>query len=274
LRDQHPAQIAGLPTWGEVSIMVATSPVRPALAFTSATERRTIGQGRYSIEDVLLAGGGRALLVGRPQGMQQTVLIERITGLSAAALRRAMSRASTLLSLAHPNLARAIDCFVEDSALHIVMVTGPGAPLSDPRGLVGQDAAIAIGTQLCNALGYIAWRGITTMPAIAPTTVFLTTAGRVKLTNLAALLGVRIPRRTASAQAAPLAGVGATLRHLLAGTGHRASAPVDLTALRPDLSAELCAALGRAIEPTNGWRSAAEMRYALLQIPHSDGHGW
>ncbi|MBA3824944.1 MAG: hypothetical protein H0X24_13745 [Ktedonobacterales bacterium] len=251
--------------------MAAISSASIASVPSSDAPRRSLGQGRYIITDALHAGGGRALLVGRPTGMNQSVLIERISGLSQAALARAMRQADAVLELAHPNLARAIDCFVEEAALHVVMVAGPGALLSDPRGIVNEGEAVAMGTQLCNALGYLTLRGISPALSIDPSTVYLTTAGRVKLTNLAALLGVRLPRRSprlpAQAQS-PVFRIGALMHHVLTGWPRRSlqTAPA-LATLRPDLSSACCATISQALAPVDGWASPADLRYALLQIP-------
>ncbi len=251
--------------------MVAISSTHTPAKGAASPARRNLGQGRYLVTDVLHASGDRTLLVGRPEGLTQPVLIERITGLSKAALADALRRTDTLMALAHPNLARAVECFVADAALHVVMVAGPGALLSDPRGLVDGREAVDIGTQMCNAVGYLTWRGLPQPPRIDPATVYLTTAGRVKLTNLAALLGVRAPRRVVRApahQQAPIFGIGATLHHALTGWPPRvvADAPA-LATLRPDLSAACCQAIARALSATDTWASPAELRYALLQIP-------
>lgn len=254
--------------------MVAMSSARDHEHRLAQAPRHRLGQGRYIIDDVLHANGARAVLVAHRDDLPQSVLLERISGLSAAALRRALAAQASLLALAHPNLARPIECFVEDGALHVVMVVGPGALLSDPRGIVSQDEALTIGAALCNVLGYLAWRGLAHCPMFEPGTVYVTSAGRVKVTNLAALLGVRVPR-SRSPFAAPAAhptpalfGVGAVLHYLLIGWPCRyALGAPDLATLRPDLAPDLCEVIQRALAPTAGWATPADLRYALLQIP-------
>jgi hypothetical protein len=258
--------------------MVAISLVAPRRPGVVAT--RPLHGGRYVVEDVWHAAGGRVVLWGRRCDIGQPVLIERISGISRARLHGALARADALLALAHPHLARCIEVFAEEGAVHVVMVPGMGATLAPTRHLVARAEATAWGVQICNALNYLAWRpeagGI--VPTIDPTTVFVSAAGRVRLVNLAALLGCPIPRYRSRflplvAGGAPriaVFGIGATLHHTLTGwQGRYAEDIPPLGALRPDCAGELSAVIDRALagDPAARWRDPVALRQGLLHLP-------
>lgn len=238
-----------------------------------APKGHALRAGDFCVEDVLHVAGGRALLIGRQRDPDRAVVIERVSGPGPAALRRALAQQGILRDLAHPNLARCIDCFIEDRALYCVMVTGPGTTIAHQRAIATQRDVIDQGIQLCNALNYLAWRGIRRVPSIDPTTVFISAAGRVKLTNLTALLGLRTPRAANTPSAPPtrraaLLGLGTTLFSALTGWQEDGTgASPDLTQNRPDVTPEFGDIIARALDPATGWRNAARLRYALLQLP-------
>ncbi len=236
--------------------------------------------GRYLVEDAWHVTGGRVVLWGRRCDIDQPVLIERCTGLSRARLGSALARADELLALAHPNLARCVDVFADEGALHTVLVPGAGATLATPRRLVAQAEAVNWGVQLCNALNYLAWRPEArgAVPTIDPTTVFISAVGRVRLVNLTALLGCAIPRYRSrflppamrGLPGAAVFGIGATLHHALTGwQGRYAEGAPPLGVLRPDCTDDLSALIARALaaDPLARWHDPMALRQALLRLP-------
>jgi hypothetical protein len=246
---------------------------------TAAAAGTFIGDGRFVVERALHVTGGRALLWGRRTDIGQPVLIERVAGLSQAQLAHALTRRTAILALAHPHLARGLDVFAANGTLWCVQVPGTGATLALPRAIVTQAEAVAWGVQLCNALNYLSWQPATQgiVPMLDPFTIFISEAGRVRLTHLSALLGCGIPRYRSRFQvpgergtAAAIFGIGATLHNALTGwTGRYADSAPPLDALRLDCSSQVSAILARALarDPADRWSDAASLRLALLALP-------
>jgi hypothetical protein len=251
-----------------------------------ASAGTSIGDGRFAVERALHVTGGRALLWGHSTAIGQTVLIERVAGLSRARLTHALARRDAILALAHPHLARGIDAFVAQGTLWCVQVPGAGTTLAQPRAIVTQAEAVTWGVQLCNALNYLAWQPAThdVVPLLDPFTIFISEAGRVRLTHLSALLGCAIPRYRSRfhlpgerGTAAAIGGIGATLHNALTGwAGRYADGAPPLEALRPDCSPQLSAILARALarDPAERWPDAAALRLALLGLPAASPPAW
>lgn len=230
----------------------------------------SLQNGLYVAESILNVNEQHALLWGYQRGFNRHLAIERIVDSPAATTTQAIAHKQAVLNLNHENLARCVDVFAEEAALYVVMVTGEGKPLAQQHTPITPKQAVAIGIQICNALNYLSnHTEFTNHGAIEPTTVFLTDGNRVKLTNIAALLGAVATPAIAAMARDDVFGVGATMHYALTGWNgnyHAETPPFD--ALCERIPAELCQVLKRALSPNpaDRWANSAELRYALLRI--------
>lgn len=244
---------------------------------------RPISEGRHNSAFTTLAGGAftitaqlcgsaqRTLYTGQQRGFTRPVLIERIDHVADAVMQAAIAHKATLSNLCHPGIAQGVDIFTENGALFTVMGAGAGAPLcAQPHSTPAQ--AISYGIQLCNALGYLAYHHHQFNAAdISPTTVFVTNAGRARLTALAALVGAHAP--AASHFTAPsgdneqrlVFSLAATLHHALTGwQGWYSKGAPELAGVNPDLNTAIMRAL--ALDPAARYATVAAFRLALLRL--------
>lgn len=223
----------------------------------------------------MLVGKRRALWYGEHAELHLPVLTERVIRLSRSQQQTIVARFEAFRVLEHVNIPRILDMNLAGDRLQLVMHTGRGGPLGLLSRPVAQHEAVEIGIQICNALNYLHHHPIFAGRAlITPATTFLTTANRVKLTGIAALLGAsrddgmsQTPR--GRGLRAEVYGIGVTLFYLLTGwrDTYRPDLP-PLTELRPDLAPEFAVAIQRAMlpDPRRRWASSAELRYALLLL--------
>lgn len=246
--------------------MVAKVGVGPVAAPTTTA-------GRYTLGAAFAADGRRELVRGWAHSPARPVAVERVTGLGAARLAVALAHAHELVGLEHPNLPAIIEGYTRQGALHLALAPGAGQPLARREDMVTPAEARELAIQICNGLNFLRWRGLPP-PAIAPATVFVTTAGRVKLTNVAAIAGAATPRsfgRFSAGSATDRAtvwGVGATIHHTLTGwAGDYHHAPPAL-ALRPDLTPDFAALVDRALapRPRDRFTDSVALRFALLAL--------
>lgn len=229
--------------------------------------------GLYIPEKILSVHKNHALLWGGQKGINRHIVLERIDGLSTEEMRVAMMRKPLIASIQHENIARCEDVFVEDGALYVAMITGEGAPLANKTIPMPQRSAVEIGLQMCNAMNYLAYH--TEFPnhgALEPSTIFITDGGRIKVTNLAALLGAAPPEISDishQGMRADVFGVGATVLYALSGWAgdYRTDSP-PLDSLCKEISTDLCEVLARALNPDPSLRyaSCTDLRYALLRV--------
>ncbi|HKD75311.1 MAG TPA: hypothetical protein VKB76_07435 [Ktedonobacterales bacterium] len=246
--------------------------IMPSASSTEADSEVIVSlqNGQYIPERILTVNARHALLWGGQRGMNRHLAIERIADITPAEIELANSRKHALLSVQHENIARCIDLFDEHSALYIVMVTGEGKPLAQREVPVSPHEALDIGIQICNALNYLSIHTeFTNHGAIEPSTVFITDGNRVKLTNLASLLGVAQVLEEADLARSDVFAVGATMHHALTGwNGDYTTEIPPVESLCEAIPSELCSVIKRALapNPADRWANSAEMRYALLRI--------
>ncbi len=245
---------------------------RPSVDGPQNAAPAALQDGAYTLDTPLCSFVQRTLFSGHQRGIERPVLIERVQGLPQDVMQRAVAGKAALLNLCHPAIAQAIDVFTEHDALYTVMCAGEGMPLVAQR-MTTPRQAVAYGICLCNGLGYLAnHRQHLAAADISPATVFITSAGRARLTSLATLLGAHTDT-SASPFAAPngteeqalVFSIGATLHYALTGwIGTYAS---GAPALR-DCAAELNETLMRALatKASKRFATVAELRLALLRL--------
>ncbi len=235
----------------------------------------SIHDGLYIPESVLMVAERHALLWGCQRGVNRHLVIERVARVTKSEASRAMAARSSLVRLSHDNLPQCLDVFVEDHTLYVVMATGEGAPLTRLDELITPRLAVRMGIQICNALNYLhGLGGQKTMLAVEPATVFLTRAERVKLTNLAALIGLALPAEhlaghRCQSKTDEVFGVGAALHYALTRwPGHYCDGAPAVETMRPDVTSDLATIIGRALDPKPAARFAdsAAMRFKLLRL--------
>jgi serine/threonine protein kinase len=244
---------------------------RPLAQSHQSATPTTLAGGAFTLSTPLCTTPQRTLFAGFQRGITRPVLIERIDGLAADVMREAVAYRHVLTNLCHPGIAQVVDSFAENGALFTVMSVGEGAPLC-ARPTCAPAQAVAYGIQICNALGYLAYQHQHLDAAeIAPATVFVTCAGRARLTALSALVGAPAP--VAAHFTAPngdteqrlVFSLGATLHHALTGWhGWYSTGAPELPGIPPELNAILMRAL--ALDPAARYATVAALRLALLRL--------
>jgi serine/threonine protein kinase len=231
----------------------------------------TLQGGAYTLGTSLCSFARRTLYSGHQRGIERPVLIERVDGLTDEVMQRAVAGKAALLNLCHLAIAQALDVFVENDALYTVMCAGEGMPLA-AQPMTTPCQAVAYGIFACNALGFLANHHQHLAAAdISPATVFVTCAGRARLTSLAALLGAHT-----SAAESPFAApngtdeqalvfsIGATLHHALSGwNGSYGDGAPTLGDIAPDINTAIMRALD--LDPAKRFDTVAALRFALLR---------
>ncbi len=233
----------------------------------------SLHSGLYIPEKILSVHKNHALLWGGQTGASRHIVLERIAGLTTEEMQNAMQRKSFIADISHVNIARCEDVFIEDGALYVAMITGEGAPLANKSIPMQQRVAIEIGLQMCNAMNYLTYH--TEFPnhgALEPSSIFITDGGRIKITNLAALLGAAPPEISDISHQgtrADVFGVAATVLYALSGWAgdYRVDSP-PLDSLCNGVSPDLCSVLSRALatDPSLRYASCYDLRYALLRV--------
>jgi hypothetical protein len=246
---------------------------RPAVDGPPIAAPVALAGGAYTITASLCSDAHRTLFAGQQRGIERPVLIECLHGVPENAQQTAIARKTSLLELCHPNIAQALDIFVEDSALYTILCAGEGMPLCAQQ-LPTIAQTVTYGIHITNALGYLANHHRHLAAAeLSPTTVFITCAGRARLTALAALVDAHtqphgfVPAGTAEHDL--VFALGATLHRVLTGWTGTYRASVTLRELsRANVPAELSAVLTRALahDPADRFATVAEMRLALLRL--------
>jgi predicted Ser/Thr protein kinase len=258
--------------------------------------------GKYRIESELGRGGMGVVYRGLQVTLERTVAIKMLPAHLADADTRARFRreALTLARVAHPNIVSIYDVEEQDGHSFIVMEHVGGGSLGDV--IAGGSSltparAVEIMSPILSALQAAHLAGVVHRD-IKPDNILFTVTGRPKLTDFGVahmrdggsrtrtgvMLGTPYYMSPEQAQgrrvtaAADLYAVGVVLFEMLSGrvpfTGqdpvsvalkHVQEPPPSLAAIRPDLPAELCALVHRALEkdPAARFTSAAGMQDAL-----------
>ena len=256
---------------------MVTQITRPSHNGHKAKQATNLNNGTYTISQRLCASEHRTLFLGVQQGVERPVLIERIDAIAAPVAEMALAHRHVVQELCHSNIAQFVDAFAEQGAFYTIQCAGSsGTPLSAQASLTPAQVAI-YGIHMCNALSYLEHHHMELVAAdIAPSSIFITSSGRARLTALAALLGVHaeahhspFTARQATEPAATVFSLGATLHHSLTNWSgnYRAGAPA-ITASRTDVAPELNAVIMRALAPnlTERYTHIADLRLALLRF--------
>ena len=256
---------------------MVTQITRPSHNGHKAKQATSLLNGTYTISQRLCASGHRTLFLGHQQGVERPVVIERIDGVEASVAESALAHRQLVQDLCHTNIAQFVDAFAEDGALYTIQCAGAGGtPLSALSNLAPTQL-VGYGIHICNALSYLEHHHVGVVAAdIAPSSIFVTSAGRARLTTLAALLGVHAQAHhspfTAPEVTEPAATVfslGATLHHSLTNwSGHYRTGAPAVTANRPDVDPELNAVIMRALAPNpmERYTHIADLRLDLLRF--------
>jgi CHASE2 domain-containing sensor protein/predicted Ser/Thr protein kinase len=140
---------------------------------------------RYRVESRLGAGGMGVVYRAVDIQSNRTVALKVLTaaGLADEKMRRRFRHEAVALSrLSHPNIARLIEFDSQDGIDFIAMEFVPGTPLRDriARGPLREESAVAIASQVCDALAEAHRRGILHRD-LKPANVMLTPERQVKL---------------------------------------------------------------------------------------------
>lgn|GEM_PF-4016391 len=233
----------------------------------------------YMLQGACSVVGGRALLQGKNLATGQSILLERLSGMSHVAMQEALVRQQSLLALEHMNIARGLPGFCHNDALYLPMVVGKGSPLSQDRRSYSQSEAVALAIQMCTFYNFLTYKELPTEQLIlAPFTLYMTTSGCLKSTQLSSLIGVYMPHYRSSKQMRyrnimrrHIYSIGTTLYHILTGqTSDSAMSTSTLTQLRPDLSKAFVAVIERMLTAPlrQSWPNTITLRYELLQLKY------
>lgn len=252
--------------------MVAQIP-RPTLDGPQSAAPVALAGGAYTITASLCTDTHRTLFASQQRGIERPVLIECLHDVPEDVQCAAIAHKTSLLNLCHPHIAQALDIFVEDGTLYTVLCAGEGMPLCAAKPLTIAQA-VTYGIHITNALGYLAnHRQHLAAADISPATVFITCAGRARLTSLAALAGVHSQPISGafagSDEHALIFALGATLHRTLTGFAGHYRPTITLRELnRANIPAELSAVITRALahDPADRFATVAEMRLALLRL--------
>ena len=250
---------------------------RPSHNGHKAKQATSLLNGTYTISQRIGISGHRTLFLGHQHGVERPVLIERLDAVAAPLAESALAHRSLVQDLCHTNIAQFVDAFLQDDVLYTVQCAGAGGtPLSDLSNLAPIQI-VGYGIHICNALSYLEHHHVGVVAAdIAPSSIFVTSAGRARLTTLAALLGVHAQAQhspftapEATEPAATVFSLGATLPHSLTNwSGHYRLGAPPITTSRIDVAPELNAVIMRALalNPAERFTSVADLRLALLRF--------
>ena len=230
----------------------------------------SLRHGEYVPESVLDVTINHALLWGCRQGLNQHLVIERLTGLTSEEITQRLARAQAVMRLENDYLARCVDVFTEDNALYVAMVTGEGQPLKQVTSGLTEQRVKQIGIEICNALNYLCNHNeFVHHAAIDTSTVFLTQYGRVKLTNLVALLDSTVTEPSDDVRREDVFGVGVTLFSALTGwQGDYRTTPLPLEVMDGNISQRFQKIIRKAVaeNPLDRWENSMQLRFALFDV--------
>jgi tetratricopeptide (TPR) repeat protein len=273
---------------------------------TAIDERtRTTFAGRYEVQRLLGSGGMGAVYLARDRELDEEVALKVLRPELCTDDRLELFRREVRLArrVTHPNVARVHDIGEADGVWYLTMEHVPGASLSSvlAEGRMSPQRAIALGVELCRALGAAHARGVVHRD-LKPDNVLVGDDGRVVVTDFGIARAVDPGSRTLThglpvgtpAYMAPeqvealpdidvradLYALGVVLFEALTGrlpfvgpaleqaALRLAHAPPDPRSLRPELDARLSAVVLRLLERDRGRRfaTAAEVEAALAAL--------
>jgi len=271
---------------------------------------------RYKILSILGQGGMGAVYHALDTTLAIEVAIKENLFGSAEYAEQFKQEARLLATLRHPNLPRVTDYFViENQGQYLVMDYIEGEDLKtriERQGRISVQEAVVIGLALCDALEYLHSQDPPVVHRdIKPGNVRITPEGHVFLVDFglakiggsdqrtvtgaqAVTPGFSPPEQYGTAHTAPysdLYGLAATLYMALAGEpppdaferalDHAELRPLD--EINPDVPPTLAQIIetALALQPTDRFRSASEMKAALLSLglvpdqqQHLQDHAW
>jgi serine/threonine protein kinase len=155
------------------------------LANTGALEIALL-DGRYALEDVIGRGGMADVYLGRDEALRRPVAVKILREITSDPHARARftAEARTLAGLSHPGLVAVLDAGTDGERPYLVMELIRGTTLRERCGVGPLDPtqAMAVGTQLADALAYVHSHGIVHRD-VKPGNVLLSGDGRILLTD-------------------------------------------------------------------------------------------
>jgi eukaryotic-like serine/threonine-protein kinase len=273
---------------------------------TPTMQPGVILQSRYAIEGTLGLGGmsvvyrGRDLRfkdVVRPCAIKEMYQSAPDSSTRLLSLKNFERESGMLATLQHPAIPKVYDFFEENGRIYLILELVPGKDLEtvlDEAGGPLPEARVARwALQICDVLSYL--HNHSPEPIVfrdmKPSNIMVTAEDRIVLIDFGiarsltradrkgTMIGTEgySPPEQYRGMAEPqgdLYALGATLHHLLTASDPRLETPFTfherpLRQLNPDVSPELDAVVGRALEYDMAarWSSAAELKEALLRTP-------
>ncbi|HEY7984977.1 MAG TPA: protein kinase [Ktedonobacterales bacterium] len=244
-------------------------------------------EGRFQISQLLSVAGLRALYLALETATRRPRFVLEFALPTEA---RRSGGEDSLIRIRHPLLPSIGEYYADASVMLVALNLAEGTVLSDvlerqPGQQTSERQAIAWGMQLCDGLGYLHQQTPPVVVAdLAPSALLVTAPGQLKLIGLGTVIGLYTPASIIGAlepgYAAPevyaghvdqrgdIYALGALLFRILTGADPANYAPgalPPLRALRPSLSAEIEAAVARALalDPAARWPDAGGFAAAL-----------
>ena len=132
------------------------------LGSTGSTLPTLVG-GRYVLDSLIGQGGAAQVFRAHDRVLDRPVAVKMFpTAASSADVARQRREASTLAGLHHPGLVAVYDAGDDDDRTFLIMQLVEGATLAQKlrSGPVGLPAAVQLGAQVADALGYVHDRGV------------------------------------------------------------------------------------------------------------------
>jgi len=294
----------GPPDEGNTNLFDAS--VNATQRATPTMQPGVILQSRYAIEGTLGLGGmsvvyrGRDLRfkdVVRPCAIKEMYQSAPDSNTRLLSLKNFERESGMLATLQHPAIPKVYDFFEENGRIYLILELVPGKDLEtvldEAGGPLPEARVVRWAVQICDVLSYL--HNHTPEPIVfrdmKPSNIMVTADDRIVLIDFGiarsltradrkgTMIGTEgySPPEQYRGMAEPqgdLYALGATLHHLLTASDPRLETPFTfherpLRQLNPDVSPELDAVVGRALEydMTARWSSAAELKEALLRTP-------